>query len=86
MTKKEQESRKTGAAGDVLTELDEIVLNVLGRESPNLKPVQAPDSVVSFGGRGDILATIQCPVQQHPAPPNSCTVEAAPNGKEIKFI
>ena len=48
--KKVSESKKTGAGGSgELTELDETVLDVLGRESTNLEPVKVDDSDIVFG-------------------------------------
>lgn len=51
MTKKMSEAKKTGAGGSGnLTELDETVLDILGRESANVEPVNATDTEVVFGG------------------------------------
>ena len=48
--KKISESKKTGAGGSrQLTELDETVLDILGRESANVEPVNAQDTDIVFG-------------------------------------
>ena len=48
--KKVSESKKTGAGGSgELTELDETVLDILGRESANIEPVKVEDSDIVFG-------------------------------------
>ena len=47
--KKVSESKKTGAGGNgQLSELDETVLDILGRESANLEPVKVEDSEIEF--------------------------------------
>ena len=47
--KKVSESKKTGAGGSgQLSELDETVLDILGRESANLEPVKVEDSEILF--------------------------------------
>ena len=47
--KKVSESKKTGAGGrGQLSELDETVLDILGRESANLEPVKVEDSEIVF--------------------------------------
>ena len=47
--KKVSESKKTGAGGSgQLSELDETVLDILGRESANLEPVKVKDSEILF--------------------------------------
>ena len=47
--KKVSESKKTGAGGsEQLSELDETVLDILGRESANLEPVKVKDSEILF--------------------------------------
>ena len=47
--KKVSESKKTGAGGSgQLSELDETVLDILGRESANLEPVKVEDSEIVF--------------------------------------
>ena len=47
--KKVSESKKTGAGGSgQLSELDETVLDILGRESANLEPVRLEDSEIMF--------------------------------------
>ena len=44
------ESKKTGAGGSgELTELDETVLDVLGRENANIEPMKVEDSDIVFG-------------------------------------
>ena len=54
--KKVTESEKTGAGGSgELTELDETVLDVLGRESANIEPAKVEDSDIVFGE--DIVVT-----------------------------
>jgi hypothetical protein len=55
--KKCQDSLRTGASGDTLSELDEVILDVIGRDSPNLKPVNVRDSDVIFSG--DIESEIE---------------------------
>ena len=48
--KKVTESKKTGSGGSgELTELDETVLDILGRESANIEPVKVEDSNIVFG-------------------------------------
>ena len=48
--KKVSESKKTGSGGSgELTELDETVLDILGRESANIEPVKVEDSDIVFG-------------------------------------
>ena len=48
--KKVSDSKKTGEGGSgKLTELDETVLDVLGRESANIEPVKVADSGIVFG-------------------------------------
>ena len=48
--KKVTDSTKTGAGGSgELTELNETVLDVLGRESANIEPVKVEDSDIVFG-------------------------------------
>ena len=48
--KKLTESKKTGSGGSgELTELDETVLDILGRESANIEPVKVEDSDIIFG-------------------------------------
>ena len=48
--KKVTESKKTGSGGSgELTELDETVLDILGRESANIEPVKVEDSDIVFG-------------------------------------
>ena len=47
--KKVSESKKTGAGGSgQLSELDETVLDILGRESGNLEPVKVENSEIVF--------------------------------------
>lgn len=47
--RKVSESKKTGAGGSrQLSELDETVLDILGRESANLEPVKVEDSEILF--------------------------------------
>jgi hypothetical protein len=45
---KYQNSLKSGAGGFKLTELDECVMDVLGRESANVKGLELPDLEMSF--------------------------------------
>ena len=48
--KKVSESKKTGSGGSgELTELDETVLDILGRESANMEPVKVEDCDIAFG-------------------------------------
>ena len=48
--KKVSDSKKTGEGGSgELTELDETVLDVLGRESANIEPVKVADLDIVFG-------------------------------------
>ena len=55
--KKFSESKTTGLGGSgELTELDETVLDILGRESANIEPVKMEDSDIVFGE--EIIVTI----------------------------
>ena len=48
--KKVTESKRTGSGGSgELTDLDETVLDILGRESANIEPVKVEDSDIVFG-------------------------------------
>ena len=48
--KKVTESKTTGSGGSgELTELDETVLDILGRESANIEPVKVEDSDIVYG-------------------------------------
>ena len=53
------EAKKTGAAGTgKLTQLDEIVLDILGRESSNIWPVKVEDSETALGGAVVVTTTL----------------------------
>ena len=55
--KKFSESKTTGLGGSgELTELEETVLDILGRESANIEPVKMEDSDIVFGE--EIIVTI----------------------------
>ena len=57
--KKVTDSKKTGAGGSgELTELDETVLDVLGRESANIEPVNVEDSDIVFGEEIVVTTTL----------------------------
>ena len=55
--KKVSESKKTGAGGSELTELDDTVLDILGRESANLEPVKVEDTPIVFESEEVVCTT-----------------------------
>lgn len=58
VTKKVSEAKKTGAAATgKLTQLDETVLDILGRESSNIQPVKVEDSETALGGAVAVTKT-----------------------------
>jgi hypothetical protein len=68
---KYQDSMRTGAAGTTFSELDEVVLAVIGRDSPNLKPVDVKDSEVIFQGASESdLGSVMVPISDSPVPPD----------------
>ena len=57
--KKVTESKKTGSGGSgELTELDETVLDILGRESAKIEPVKVEDSDIVFGEEITVTTTL----------------------------
>ena len=55
--KKVSDSKKTGAGGSELTELDDTVLDILGRESANLEPVKVEDTPIVFESEEVVCTT-----------------------------
>ena len=56
--KKVTESKKTGSEGSgELTELDETILDILGRESANIEPVKVEDFDIVFGEEKIVTTT-----------------------------
>ena len=55
--KKVSDSKKTGAGGSELTELDDTVLDILGRESANLGPVKVEDTPIVFESEEVVCTT-----------------------------
>ena len=55
--KKVSDSKKTGARGSELTELDDTVLDILGRESANLEPVKVEDTPIVFESEEVVCTT-----------------------------
>ena len=52
------ESKKTGSEGSgELTELDETILDILGRESANIEPVKVEDFDIVFGEEKIVTTT-----------------------------
>jgi hypothetical protein len=68
---KAQDQAKTGATGGRLSEMDDLILNIIGRESPMMKPVDSKNFPVTFG---DTPANAIVPTSTNGAPsPNRRT-------------
>ncbi|XP_065682777.1 uncharacterized protein LOC136095883 [Hydra vulgaris] len=71
-------SLKTGAAGRQLTELDNVVLDIVDRKSINVSGIDVPDFNISFCTKDDALSSTTNQL-------SSSTAIFSPSSKEVNF-